>query len=136
MDEMLGLDNQCCSVHDSLLVRELSMPLAGSLYTGEGHSRIYEEEAVYDLAVRLAVETDALDHGSNPNLEVNKKVAEAGENPFFLPWALRGVLEEEKVKNDLTGETDELLRLFEKWRPVSKTLKDVRFRLEAVRSKL
>jgi hypothetical protein len=62
--------------------------------------------------------------------------APAGSNPFFLPWALRGLLEEEKVRKELGDEVQELLRLFENWRPVSKPLKDVRFRLEAVRSKL
>ena len=34
-------------VADHGLIRELSSPLAGSLYTGEGHSRIYDDEAVY-----------------------------------------------------------------------------------------
>ena len=35
-------------VSDHGLVRELSTPLAGSLYGGEGHSRIYEDPAVYE----------------------------------------------------------------------------------------
>lgn len=34
-------------VPDHGLIRELSSPLAGSLYTGEGHSRLYDDEAVY-----------------------------------------------------------------------------------------
>lgn len=123
-------------ISDHGLIRELSGPLAGSLYTGEGHSRIYEEDGVYDLAVRLAVETEALDGLTNPHLEMDKKSAEAGENPYFLPWALRGMLEEEDVKKTMKKETEELLQCFEAWRPVSKSLKDVRFRLEAVRSKL
>jgi hypothetical protein len=57
-------------------------------------------------------------------------------NPFFLPWAMRGILEEEKVRRLMASEVEELLRLFEEWRPVSKGLRDVKFRLEAVRSKL
>ena len=129
-----GLKLRNLGVSDHGLIRELSSPLAGSLYTGEGHSRIYEEEAVYDLAVRLAVETEPLDQHTNPHLEVNRTDGET--NPFFLPWAVRGVLEEDVVKREMRSETDELLGLFEKWRPQSKTLKDVRFRLEAVRSKL
>ena len=32
---------------DHGLIRELSTPLAGSLYGGEGHSRIYDDDAVY-----------------------------------------------------------------------------------------
>ena len=34
-------------VSDHGLIRELSSPLAGSLYSGEGHSRIYDDDAVY-----------------------------------------------------------------------------------------
>ena len=34
-------------VQDHGLIRELSSPLAGSLYTGDGHSRLYDDEAVY-----------------------------------------------------------------------------------------
>jgi hypothetical protein len=35
-------------VSDHGLIRELSAPLAGSLYTGEGHSRLYDDERVYE----------------------------------------------------------------------------------------
>ena len=34
-------------ISDHGLIRELSLPLAGSLYSGEGHSTIYEDDAVY-----------------------------------------------------------------------------------------
>ena len=34
-------------ISDHGLIRELSIPLAGSLYGGEGHSRLYEDDAVY-----------------------------------------------------------------------------------------
>ncbi|KAL9083983.1 MAG: hypothetical protein Q9159_005476 [Coniocarpon cinnabarinum] len=131
-----GLRLRNLGISDHGLIRELSGPLAGSLYSGEGHSRIYDEDAVYDLAVRLAAETESLDSNSNPHLDVNNSKTVGESNPFFLPWALRGVLEEEEVKSHMKGETDELLRLFEQWRPQSRTLRDVRFRLEAVRSKL
>ena len=35
-------------ISDHGLIRELSIPLAGSLYGGEGHSRIYDDNAVYE----------------------------------------------------------------------------------------
>lgn len=34
-------------ISDHGLIRELSSSLAGSLYSGEGHSRIYDEDSVY-----------------------------------------------------------------------------------------
>lgn len=65
------------------------------------------------------------------------KGAGSGEaNPYFLPWAMRGLLEEEFVKKELGREVEELLAMFEDWKPTDKRLKDVKFRLEGVRSKL
>ena len=57
-------------------------------------------------------------------------------NPFVLPWAVRGVMEEDLVKRNskFRAEVAELVREFEDWRPTSKVLRDVRWRLEGVRS--
>lgn len=49
---------------------------------------------------------------------------------------MRGLLEEEYVKRELYDETMELLKKFDEWKPSSKVLKDVKFRLEGIRSKL
>lgn len=127
-------------ISDHGLVRELSMPLAGSLYGGEGHSRLYEDGQVYDLAIAHALETT--DYVSGPALkraecEIQKYDGKLGSaNPYLLPWIMRGLLEEDLVKTELSQETEELLRQFDDWKPVKKELKDVKFRLEAVRSKL
>ena len=48
---------------------------------------------------------------------------------------MRGLLEEEFVKKELSREVEDLLNLFEDWKPTGK-LKDVRYRLEGVKSKL
>ena len=57
----------------------------------------------------------------------------ANANPFVLPWAVRGVLEEYLVKREMKGEVEELVNEFEAWKPTSKVLKDVRWRLEGVK---
>lgn len=57
----------------------------------------------------------------------------ANANPFVLPWAVRGMLEEELVKREMKGEVEELVKEFEAWKPTSKVLRDVRWRLEGVR---
>jgi hypothetical protein len=119
-------------VQDHGLIRELSGPLAGSLYTGEGHSRIYEDDPVYDLAVEFALETNSIQNtplSQRPN-------PTSSSNPYILPWAVRGILEEEFVKSDLHNEANELLKKFDEWKPTTKVLKDVKFRLEGIRSKL
>ncbi len=119
-------------VPDHGLIRELSSPLAGSLYGGEGHSRIYEEEGVYELAIEFALETTAIN-----NAEMTQKtVPLSSSNPYILPFAMRGILEEEYVKTELHDEALELLRQFDYWKPATKGLKDVKYRLEAIRSKL
>lgn len=119
-------------VPDHGLIRELSPPLAGSLYTGEGHSRIYDDDTVYDLAIAFALETNTL-----KDVPVSKRpTASNAGNPYILPFAMRGILEEDYVKTELQVEAKELLAQFDEWRPTTKALKDVKFRLEGIRSKL
>ncbi|KAF1972547.1 hypothetical protein BU23DRAFT_580903 [Bimuria novae-zelandiae CBS 107.79] len=150
---------------DHGLIRELSPHLAGSIYGGEGHSRVYEDPRVYALAIQHTLETTSLPvPAQNAAAKVNsfaginipvpgakfdaKNVyrlhvreyksasSQPGENPYFLPWAMRGLLEEDVVKRELGREVDGLLAMFEEWKPTDKRLKDVKFRLEGVRSKL
>jgi hypothetical protein len=185
-------------ISDHGLLREISAPLAGSLVGGEGHSRVYDDPAVYMCAAEFALEsTDmvipvqahavtseamgeedrqritarraslsgypremtAANHMRRGSLSMGlpgiapviapyhihagaagstsaTNVAE--KNPFVLPWAVRGMLEEEAVKKDpeLQKEVHDLVREFEQWRPTGKGLKDVRWRLEGVRSLL
>lgn len=144
-------------ISDHGLIRELSAPLAGSLYTGEGHSRLYDDEGVYQcvgitliplfchtfdkltafhddrLAIEFALETTSAPRAT---LEVQNQHRSSAPNPFILPFAMRGVLEEEYVRRELSAETTSLLQQFEEWKPTSKVLKDVKFRLEGIRSKL
>ncbi|MCJ1355956.1 MAG: hypothetical protein MMC33_005950 [Icmadophila ericetorum] len=119
-------------ISDHGLIRELSAPLAGS-WNGEGHSRIYENPSVYRLAIEHALETTELD---KVPLQVKRPNLINPQNPYILPFAVRGVLEEKLVQTELHGETIELLKEFDHWKPATKALKDVKFRLEGIRSKL
>ncbi|KAJ1335485.1 hypothetical protein MN608_02223 [Microdochium nivale] len=121
-------------ISDHGLIRELSLPLAGSLYSGEGHSRLYDDQQVYDLSVVHALETSSVPQTSC-HFEKRTPVSKQ-PNPYLLPWIMRGLLEEDFVKTELSGETTELLRQYDAWEPSTKPLKDVKWRLEAVRSKL
>lgn len=171
-------------ISDHGLIRELSAPLAGSLYSGEGHSRIYDDDQVYRLALDFTLNTTDIDPrtivktsgavetqmsaedavarrkstsglpsttslantirrgnsalaqpGIPPRIAMYSSPASAANaNPYYLPWAMRGILEEPVVKRDMQDETADLLRLFDEWKPVTKTLKDLRFRLEVVKS--
>ncbi|KAE9963579.1 hypothetical protein BLS_009147 [Venturia inaequalis] len=122
---------------DHGLIRELSPAVAGSLYTGEGHSTLYHHLPIYELAVKHSLETTSLAKPMEPIVKKYEGPPGLKEaNPYFLPWAMRGILEEEVVKRELGSDIEMLLSMFEEWRPISKGLKDVKFRLEAVRSKL
>ncbi|KAI0867003.1 hypothetical protein F4860DRAFT_456027 [Xylaria cubensis] len=118
-------------ISDHGLIRELSIPLAGSLYSGEGHSRLYNDGQVYDLAISHTLETTSI---SGVPCKIQKHQGLANPNPYVLPWIMRGLLEEDLVKTELSRETDELLKQFDDWAPTTKALKDVKYRLEAVGS--
>jgi hypothetical protein len=124
-------------ISDHGLIRELSPAVAGSIYTSDGHSRIHEDPRVYALTVEHALETTHLTTNVPPTVKSYEgPISAAANNPYFLPWAMRGVLEEEFVRRELQDETNALLKLFDEWKPASKGLRDVRWRLEAVKSKL
>lgn len=85
------------------------------------------------LAISHALETTNV--GSVP-CEITRYDGPTTPNPYYLPWIMRGLLEEDLVKTELSAETEDLLRKFDEWKPTTKALKDVKFRLEAVRSRL
>jgi len=64
--------------------------------------------------------------------------AQQSLNPFYLPWGMRGVMDELKARGDqvLDDEMERLKTLYDDWKPVSKGMKEIKFRLEPVRSKL
>ena len=127
------------------LLRELSTRLVGSLYSGEGHSRLYEDDAVYALAISFTLQTTSM-----PGLEVlaskwaplsapadgKANSSSISAIPYILPFATRGILAEDIVKRELRDEAKKLLEQFDDWEPKTKVLKDVKFRLEGVRGQL
>ena len=72
----------------------------------------------------------------NVPMQIQRGGSPSGQNPYILPFAMRGLLEEEYVRTELYGEITELIRQFDDWKPSKTVLKDVKFRLEGVRSKL
>jgi hypothetical protein len=85
------------------------------------------------MAIEFALETSSV---ADSSLSVKRASSSVTPNPYILPFAMRGLLEEEYVRRQLHDETMELLRQFDDWKPSSKVLKDVKFRLEGIRSKL
>ncbi|KAI1320174.1 hypothetical protein EDD11_001778 [Mortierella claussenii] len=121
-----GVDDHGVLVH-------LSEAVAGSIY-GEGHSTIYEEREVYMLAIRSLLEppeslTSEMAR-SDPILHPFQ--AKQSLNPFYLPWGMRGVMDEIKALGNeaLDKEMERLKTLYDEWNPVAKGMKEIKFRLE------
>lgn len=87
----------------------------------------------FSMAIQFALETSSV---PDAQLNIKRSSPAVSSNPYILPFAMRGLLEEEYVRRELHEETMELLRQFDDWKPSSKVLKDVKFRLEGIRSKL
>lgn len=85
------------------------------------------------MAIEFALETSSVPDSA---VSVKRAMGSVTPNPYILPFAMRGLLEEEYVRREMNDETMELLKQFDDWKPSSKVLKDVKFRLEGIRSKL
>jgi hypothetical protein len=63
-------------------------------------------------------------------------IAKQQLNPFYLPWAMHGIcsdpliLQDEVLKKDLTR----LLSLFDQWNPTSARLRELKFRLDPLKT--
>lgn len=144
VDFLTNLLSFCASVRnaglsDHNLLTLLSASVAGSLYGGAGHSIVYEESSCYSLAVRYLLEVTSIT--SYPTTKTNESQvprlifepfstmenAKWNSNPFALPWSLRGLLEDPLVRKYFDPTIDKLLKDYNDWAPVTKTLKDGKF---------
>lgn len=130
----LRLKNLGCSEHG--LIKEISSSLAGSL-RGGGHSRIYDEPAVYDLAIRHVLETTDPDPSLPVVVDTDFQVPQKQtQNPYLLPWSLHGMCTEASTQSQLRPVLADLLQEYRDWAPESKVLKDIKYRLSAIQGRL
>ncbi|KAI7862603.1 hypothetical protein BDF14DRAFT_1735855 [Spinellus fusiger] len=153
----LRLRNSGLSDHGFLT--HISEVLAGNIYALEGgHSTVYEELEVYTIAVRYLFETVPLGeqeliyrstsamatqqerHASVPSVEakLDPFQAKVRLNPYYLPWAMRGIFDDENILKDpeLSRELENLRALYDRWHPSSSKLREIKFRLEPLKAKL
>ena len=59
-------------------------------------------------------------------------------NPSWIPWSLSMLLHDKRLQANgtLWRELQELISMYEFWEPVEKALKELRYRLEPIKSKL
>ena len=118
---------------DHGIIKEISASLAGTL-TGGGHSKIYNEGQVYELGIQFALETTDLPVDV-PVLYKAYEVDQLDANPYHLPWCMRGLLYETGIHLG-RNQIDSLFAEFEEWEPETKQLKNVKYRLNGLKSKL
>ncbi|ODV96744.1 hypothetical protein PACTADRAFT_48560 [Pachysolen tannophilus NRRL Y-2460] len=131
----LWLKDIGCTDHG--IIKEISNALAGPL-TGGGHSRIYNEPKVYELAINFILATNDLNLVKAQPVHFNKfDIKLLNTNPYHLPFFLRGMIFE-TIKNLPSGreKIDMVLKEFDDWNPDSKVLKDLKYRLSAIKAKL
>ncbi|GEQ68818.1 hypothetical protein JCM33374_g2487 [Metschnikowia sp. JCM 33374] len=112
-----------------------------------------------DLVIPSSDDTskDLGDDESDSELPVANKVyvreynvGKIGTNPFILPWCLRGLIfnvqknwrpvatpitmTQNAVQKSGAEEVQELYDMFDQWRPETKALKDLKFRLSGIRA--
>ncbi|WFD00600.1 hypothetical protein MYAM1_003351 [Malassezia yamatoensis] len=121
--------------HDHNLLILLSASVAGSLYGGLGHSLIYDEPSVYDFATRYLFDTQSPARTGATNIPLTASRYSAQRwNPYDLPWALRGLLDDQTISRFFQEDIREVIQDYAHWNPTSKPLKDLRWRLAPVRT--
>ncbi|KAI8883087.1 hypothetical protein K501DRAFT_185368 [Backusella circina FSU 941] len=137
----LKLRNIGLSDHGVLI--HISEVLAGNLYSWEGgHSTIYEEVEVFMLPLAYLFQSKPFGKLEPILNTVKAKLdpfqARSKWNPFYLPWAMRGIWDDPNILNDnvLNRELEKLQDLFDRWSPSSTKLKEIKFRLEPIRARL
>lgn len=105
-------------------------------------STVYDEPQVYKYAVRYVFETtgplqpitsNLSTSESSPLFEYEPFDPRIPSNPFYLPWALRGILEDQQIRSLFADDLDSLRSEFERWNPKTKPLQQVRMALEPLR---
>lgn len=124
-------------LNDHGMIKEISNALAGPL-TGGGHSKIYNEYKVYELGLNFFLYSTT--NKKYEEIAIRRKefvIDTLGINPFHLPWCLRGLMYE-SICNIKNGEkyVNLMLQEFDEWDPSTKVLKDIKYRLNAIKAKL
>ncbi len=111
---------------DSGLISLLSEATAGSL-NGVGHSTAYEEIGTYSLAVDYLFRTTPGPLGAPLQMEDFDAAQE--QNDYEIPWALRDLIADERVRHLVGPEIGVLRGMFGNWKPRTAILRDVKKKL-------
>lgn len=97
-----------------------------------------EQEIVQSGESVVTHRSKHLPSAENEEPEIESFQARLRLNPFYLPWAMRGICDDARILNDkiLNQELERLKALFETWNPISAKLREIKFRLEPLKARL
>ncbi|ODN79176.1 hypothetical protein L198_07928 [Cryptococcus wingfieldii CBS 7118] len=122
-----GIDDERLVEHLSERRREDKADLT----IGLGHSTPYEELSSFSLAVKanyLFYATPACQ--TLPPLQIEPFNARDARNDFGLPWIMRALVDAPEVRDLFPGELRNLKEAMVHWKLVTRTLRDIKRRLE------
>lgn len=115
---------------DRGLLTHLSEATAGSL-SGVGHSSVYEDPGVFELAVRYQFLVNG-GNETNCELQVDSFNAVQELNDYEIPWSLRDLIANERVAHFFSREFVTLRDAFGDWQPKTSILRDVKRKLQPI----
>jgi hypothetical protein len=136
----LKLRNYGLSDHG--LVFHLSEVLMGNIYGfgTQGHSAIYEEDNTYAVGLSWIIgQSNFWKEESKNSVVTHPPLAAATKlNPYYLPWIMARMLFDTEIssRQDLKDDLDMIVSLFLAWSPNSGDMKDLKYKLDPLKSKL
>ena len=123
------------------LIVQLSDILLGNIYGfgTQGHSAIYSDINTYSLGVKWITSNFVLCNAPGSfHLDTPPFRAPSKINPYFLPWIMSKLLNDDSIKGhrELGKEVQDILDLYHDWHPTTAPQKELRYRLEPIKSKL
>ena len=121
------------------LIVQLSDILLGNIYGfgTQGHSAIYADMNTYMTGIRWITSKENYWNGDF-NLEDPPFKAPSKINPYFLPWVMSKLLNDQKILQhpELSLNLSEIINLYHDWNPTTAAHKELRYRLEPIKTKL
>lgn len=118
---------------DHNVIKEVSGAVAGAL-TGGGHSKIYNEASVYDLGIEYIMETTFPSNPVAMTVFEDYEIPKKNPNPYNLPYCMRSLQYETLARPPLRPLLENLNQEFDKWKPESKPLRDLKYRLSPIQN--
>lgn len=120
-----------------MILSEVSDYISGSIYQHSTHSSAYRKLDSYRTVIEwMKSGPSTRNIPISPVDHVRHRPLQSTINPYYLPWLFRGWLNSPEILNNpLIGrDISELRKMYENWKPESKALKELKFKLEPMSS--